>query len=53
MILALEEETNVDQVHGWSKIGRSTKDIFPFPENNQNLKTVIGIIFKLNYGKRT
>ena len=29
-----------------------TRGIFPFPENYQNLKIVIGIIFKLNYGKR-
>ena len=53
MILAFEEEINVDPVCGWSEIGRTTKDIFPFPESNQNLRIIIGIIFGLNYGKRT
>ena len=48
----IEIET-ANQVHGWSKIRRTTKDIFPFPESNQNLRIIIGIIFKLNYGKRT
>ena len=40
-------------VRGWSEIGRTTKDIVPFPESNQNLRIIIGIIFRLNYGKRT
>ena len=52
MISVLEEEFRVDQVRGWFEIGR-TRGIFPFPENNQNLRIIIGIIFKLNYGKRT
>ncbi len=50
MILVLEEEFRVDQVRGWFEIGR-IRSIFPFPENNQNLRIIIGIIFKLNYGK--
>ena len=52
MILELEEEVRVDQIRGWFEIGR-TRSISPFPENNQNLRIIVGIIFKLKYGKRT
>ncbi len=53
LISVFRESFSVHQVRGWSGIGRTARTargIFTFPENYQNLRIIIGNIFKINYG---